>query len=194
MLRLFTGPCRRGILTHMAFHHVAIAAKDLDATHHFYTELMGFTLVKAVIAPNPGTDDWSKHVFYDTGSEGMIAFWGLYGENFKDGYPTNLNQTAGLPGYINHFAYNAPTKEDLDAHRKVWTDHGHTVIEVDHEFCISIYTNDPDGNMVEFCHSVREFTEDEKAEALRILKDPAPQLDKDAKITVHPPTNVGANA
>jgi glyoxylase I family protein len=29
----------------MAFHHVAFATKDLEATHHFYEDLMGFPLV-----------------------------------------------------------------------------------------------------------------------------------------------------
>ena len=52
----------------MAFHHVALATTDLPATHRFYTEAMGFTLVKAVVAPTPeGGGGWAKHVFYDTG-------------------------------------------------------------------------------------------------------------------------------
>src|SRR2546421_509771 len=33
----------------MAFHHVALATRDLEATHRFYTEAMGFELVKAVV-------------------------------------------------------------------------------------------------------------------------------------------------
>src|SRR5438309_10931613 len=31
----------------MAFHHVALATRDLEATHAFYTDVMSFTLVKA---------------------------------------------------------------------------------------------------------------------------------------------------
>ena len=30
----------------MAFHHVAITTRDLAATHAFYTEVMGFELVR----------------------------------------------------------------------------------------------------------------------------------------------------
>ena len=41
-------PCQTG---RMAFHHVAITTKDLDATHRFYTEAMGFDLVKVEAAP-----------------------------------------------------------------------------------------------------------------------------------------------
>ncbi|HLI72771.1 MAG TPA: VOC family protein, partial [Acidimicrobiales bacterium] len=60
----------------MAFHHVAVATNDLDATHRFYTEVMGFTLVKTVASPTgaPG-GAWAKHLFYDTGAGGLIAFW-----------------------------------------------------------------------------------------------------------------------
>ena len=36
----------------MAFNHVALATRDLPATHRFYTEAMGFTLVH-VRAPPP---------------------------------------------------------------------------------------------------------------------------------------------
>ena len=39
----------------MGFHHVALATKDLAATHKFYTEVMGFSLVKTIIQPLLGT-------------------------------------------------------------------------------------------------------------------------------------------
>ena len=35
----------------MAYHHVAVAVSDLAETHRFYTEVMGFELVKAQAAP-----------------------------------------------------------------------------------------------------------------------------------------------
>ncbi len=41
----------------MAFHHVAITTKDLDATHRFYTEAMGFELVKVEAQPTPTPAD-----------------------------------------------------------------------------------------------------------------------------------------
>ena len=37
----------------MAYHHVALATRDLAATHRFYTEAMGFELVKAVVGARP---------------------------------------------------------------------------------------------------------------------------------------------
>ena len=43
--------------------------RQIDATHRFYTEAMGFELVKTVVAPTP-EGGWAKHVFYDTGGDG----------------------------------------------------------------------------------------------------------------------------
>ena len=39
------------MLPDMAFHHIAVAVSDLAETHRFYTEVMGFELVKATRPP-----------------------------------------------------------------------------------------------------------------------------------------------
>jgi catechol 2,3-dioxygenase-like lactoylglutathione lyase family enzyme len=185
---------RRRETVAMGFHHVALATRDPEATHRFYTELMGFELVKVVAGPTPGEGDgFSKHFFYSTGSSsgdgdpGMIAFWDLHDPEIGDDYPVDLNATAGLPTWVNHIAFDAPTRDDLDARRRCWQEHGHRVMEVDHEFCVSIYLRDPSGNLVEFCHTTRPFTDDERRLAADLLADPAPPLTSDARITVHEP-------
>jgi catechol 2,3-dioxygenase-like lactoylglutathione lyase family enzyme len=189
----------------MGFHHVALATRDTEATHRFYTEVMGFSLVKVVTAPTPGPDGapgdgFSKHFFYDTnvihpsGDQGMIAFWEIHDDVIGDDFPVDINAAAGLPWWVNHLAFDAPTREALDAHRERWQRHGHTVLEVDHEFCVSIYLRDPSGNMVEFCHTTREFTPEERARAQELLLDPHPPLEKDAKVTIHRPLEPAATA
>ncbi len=86
----------------MAFHHVALATRDIDATHRFYTEVMGFTLVKAVVAPTPN-GGWARHVFYDTG-DGMIAFWDLHDPKMVDFDPA-ISTGLGLEPWVNHIAF-----------------------------------------------------------------------------------------
>jgi catechol 2,3-dioxygenase-like lactoylglutathione lyase family enzyme len=172
----------------MGFHHVALATRDTAATHRFYTEVMGFELVKVVVAPNPGEHGgWSKHFFYSTGDAsadgGMIAFWEIHDSEIGDQFPVDHNKSLGLPWWVNHIAFDAPTREALDAHRERWRAHGHTVLEVDHEFCISIYIRDPDKNMVEFCHTTRPFTAEELATAQAVLGDPQPQVDRTPPVT-----------
>ena len=107
----------------------------------------------------------------------MIAFWNIHVDSLE-GFETNLNKAAGLPWWANHFAFHSPTAEHLEDRRENWRAHGHTVLEVNHEFCRSIYIRDPEGNTVEFCLNLREFTEEEKVHALELLLDPHPQMEK----------------
>lgn len=183
----------------MGFHHVALATRDSEATHRFYTEVMGFELVKVVTAATPAPpgsehEGYSKHFFYDTGATGgdvgMIAFWEIHDEAIGDEFPVDLNAAAGLPWWVNHIAFDAPTRADLDRHRQRWQQHGHTVLEVDHEFCVSIYIRDPSGNLVEFCHTTRPFTAEERLRALELLRDPHPPLEKEFGAKVHQPIAV----
>jgi catechol 2,3-dioxygenase-like lactoylglutathione lyase family enzyme len=162
----------------MGFHHVALATKDLAATHRFYTDAMGFRLAKIVAAPTP-EGGWAKHAFYETGDTGtgMIAFWELHVDAIGADFPTDLNRSLGLPGWVNHLAFNAPTREDLDAHRVRWQEYGATVVEVDHEWCRSIYASDPNGITVEFCCTTRPFRADEVAWASANVANPAPELE-----------------
>lgn len=180
----------------MGFHHVALATRDTEATHRFYTEVMGFELVKVVTAATPappGSDHagYSKHFFYDTGSNGgdngMIAFWEIHDDAIGNEFPVDLNAAAGLPWWVNHIAFDAPTRADLDRHRERWQRHGQTVLEIDHEFCVSIYIRDPSGNLVEFCHTTRPFTAEERLRAVELLRDPHPPLEKEFGATVHQP-------
>lgn len=187
----------------MGFHHVALATRDSAATHRFYTEVMGFELVKVNVGPTPGEHGgWSKHYFYDTSGalggsadNGMIAFWEIHDDQIGTDFPVDINAAAGLPWWVNHIAFDAPTYEHLEAHRERWRAHGHMVLEVDHDFCVSIYIKDPNNNMVEFCHTVRDFTADERGQATAILADPAPQHEPhQPRITIHQPISAAATA
>ncbi|MHB8464325.1 MAG: VOC family protein [Acidimicrobiales bacterium] len=169
----------------MGFHHVALATNDLAATHRFYTEVMGFDLVKMVVGPTP-EGGWAKHVFYDTGSEGMIAFWEIHSDKIGP-FPTDLNKSIGLPGWVNHFAFDAPTLDDLTAHRVRWQEHGYAVLHINHGFCESIYLEDPNGITVEFCCTTRPFSEDETRWANERVFDDSLPWEEPPAATVHEP-------
>jgi catechol 2,3-dioxygenase-like lactoylglutathione lyase family enzyme len=178
----------------MAFHHVALATRDTAATHYFYTEAMGFELVKVVVGPTPGEHGgWSKHFFFATNptvsrDAGLMAFWELHDDQIGDDYPVDINASFGLPAWVNHIAFEATSLEELHDHRERWRRHGLTVAEVDHDFCVSIYTTDPNHNMVEFCHTSRPFTEAEHQRAAAALLDPSPVHDEHRpKVTVWKP-------
>jgi catechol 2,3-dioxygenase-like lactoylglutathione lyase family enzyme len=173
----------------MAFHHVAIATKDIAANHDFYTRVMGFKLVKVVVAATPPGDrgGWARHVFYDTGQGELIAFWDLHDPQLGDRWKADHSESLGLPIWVNHIAFDAPTRDALDSRRRHWQEQGIEVVEIDHEWCTSIYATDPNGVMVEFCHTTREFTADEIAQAEKLLHAATPRLEAPGTMKVHPP-------
>lgn len=155
----------------MAFHHVALAVRDLGETHRFYTEAMGFELAKVVVGPTE-EGGWAKHVFYDTGGDGLIAFWELHDDAIPQFDPA-ISTGLGLPIWVNHVAFDA-TLDDLEPRRERWLDTGYDVMELNHGFCISIYTVDPNGVLVEWCADTRPLDANDRAEGLRLLEDPHP--------------------
>jgi catechol 2,3-dioxygenase-like lactoylglutathione lyase family enzyme len=141
----------------MAFHHVAIATRDLEATHRFYSEAMGFKLVNVDVIPFL-EDGWARHLFYDTGNGEMLAIWDLHDEALPDFDPA-ISRGLGLPTFVNHIAFGADSLDELDDCKDRWLRNGHDVVRVDHGWCVSIYANDPSGTMVEFCCTTRVFDE-----------------------------------
>lgn len=156
----------------MAYHHLALAAKDMKATHKFYEEVMGFELVKVEVGPVAG-GGWSKHFFYrmNGNNDHFIAFWDLNDMPEQDKIEYNLNKAANLPRGINHYAFNVDSFEELNEWRSKWNDAGLEVLEIDHNWCHSIYTMDPNGNAIEFCLTTGSFTAADRERALEVLDE-----------------------
>ena len=166
----------------MSFHHIAIATRDMPATHKFYTDAMGFELVRVEKA-KMGPKAWAKHFFYDTGDGEMMAFWEIHDNDEVDPeFPTAIATGLGLPKWSNHIAYGVDSVAALDQARQRINAAGYDVTEIDHHWCRSIYVDDPNGIMVEFCVTTRAFDEADKDRALAALHtdeladEPAPVI------------------
>jgi catechol 2,3-dioxygenase-like lactoylglutathione lyase family enzyme len=168
----------------MGFHHVAIATRDAKANHEFYSGPMGFRLVRVEVAKS-GESGSAKHLFYDTGGGEMIAFWDLHDPSLPEDWSSAISTGLGLPVWTNHIAFNARDLEDIARRRDRWLDHGVDVMEIDHGWCTSIYAQDPNGILVEFCTTTREFTEVDHEDALRLLAAESLQPDEN-----RPPTKI----
>jgi catechol 2,3-dioxygenase-like lactoylglutathione lyase family enzyme len=169
-------------------HHLAITPKDFDASHAFYTEVMGFKLVKIVKRQAMGQGGWTKHVFYDTGDGSFFVLWDLFlEEKMDEDWDASISTGLGLPWWINHVAFAVDDLEALEAKKQHWLAQGHKVSEVEHEFITSIYTRDPDGNLVEFTCNTRALDESDFAEALVLLADDDPATEPDYEGTVYLP-------
>lgn len=167
----------------MGYHHLALAARDMKAIHAFYEGIMGFELVKVEVGPAP-EGGWAKHFFYRMEDDSkFIAFWEMHDIPGTEGFETNLSKAAGVPDHINHISFDVKDRADLDRRRQQWLDAGLDVLEIDHNWCHSVYTKDPNGNFVEFCLTTGSFSAADREAALAALTAEKPDFSK-------PPANV----
>ena len=167
----------------MGYHHLALAARDMKAIHDFYEGVMGFQLVKVEVGPSP-QGGWAKHFFYRMEDDSkFIAFWEMHDMPGTENFETNLSKAAGVPDHINHISFDVKDMDELQARKQRWLDAGHDVLEIDHNWCYSIYTKDPNDNFVEFCLTTGNFNEEDRKNALAALTAEQPEFSK-------PPTNI----
>lgn len=185
----------------MGYHHLAFAARDMQATHRFYSDVLGFELVKAVAAPTDKPGGWAKHLFYDTSGGGparpdtdetsLIAFWELHDDRM-DALDTAISTGLGFEAWVNHVAFAASDLDDIERRKSQWLGGGHDVMEIDHGFCVSIYTMDPNGILVEFCTDTAPYTQADREEALAVLHSDSPHLEDPPVPTFHSAADHGA--
>jgi hypothetical protein len=121
---------------------------------------------------------FARHAFFSTGSsrDQLMAFWDLSNVPGNEEIRTDICRDLGLDPLTNHLAFSADDMGDLEQHKNRWLSKGYDVLEIDHNWVHSIYTEDPDGIAVEFAVLTKDFTEADSQEALELLraKDPAP--------------------
>jgi hypothetical protein len=83
-----------------------------------------------------------------------------------------------VPDFINHIAFAVPTADELARRKDRWLAAGRNVLEIDHGWCHSIYTKDPNDNLVEFCLTTGAFTAADRAAAVAALTAIAPAFSK----------------
>jgi glyoxylase I family protein len=151
----------------MGFHHVAYATRDVEATTHFYDDLMGFPLTYTEVQ---GKDEsWVRHVFYDIGDGEALAFFQIHAVGEKPDYATDISESVGLPVWVNHAAIRATAEKQEEVRARMEAEGIKPLMELDHGWCHSLYYGDPNGIMVELCRDTPGFHADPE-EALRLVK------------------------
>lgn len=173
----------------MGYHHLALAARDIKAIHAFYEGVMSFELVKVEVGPSP-QGGWAKHFFYRMEDDSkFIAFWEMHDMPGTENFETNLSKAAGVPDHINHISFDVKDMDELQKRKQRWLDAGCQVLEINHNWCHSVYTKDPNDNFVEFCLTTGAFTEADRAEAIAALDATEPAFSKPpTDIQIHQPT------
>jgi len=152
-------------------HHVAYTTRDVEATYEFYTQKLGMKLLHA--ESHRQGDGYVRHFFFGMGSGEAIAFFQLEGVGEDPEFKTEISTGLGLPPWANHIAFRLDTLEELETMTKQMHERGiEGIMRIDHGWCTSIYTLDPNGIMVEFCVTTDAagFAAQTAEEALRLLR------------------------
>ncbi len=163
-------------------HHLGLATLDIDRTIEFYTKKIGWEIGWCdIIEPPEGGK--IKHVFFDTGDGTFVAFMAPEKvPGLPEEFATDINSAQKLPPAFYHFAFWMDDVPALEARRAELESKGIDVTPVvDHEWCRSIYFKDPNGLLLEYCATVRQFNEEDKV--MRHHDQPGPMVSdpKDAQ-------------
>ena len=158
------------------FHHVAYACKDVEATRHFYEDLMGFPLIHlegaAFDDPKRGSG-YMRHLFFDCGGGESIAFFDVNNVGETADWHADISTGNGLPVWVNHCAFWAD-EEQQNTTRERMAAHGvKPLMELNHDWCFSSYYLDPNGIMVELCRDTPGLPIDVEAAHQGLTEIPA---------------------
>ena len=153
-------------------NHLALVCRDMAETVKFYTEVLEMPLVKTLELPGGG-----QHFFFDCGGGNLLAFF--WWENAPAAAPgiASVEDFPSKPlsavGSMNHVAFEMASDE-LQASIARLQEKGVPVLPVvvNHDDSPqgvareyhpgvtfqSVYFRDPNGIMLEFCHTMRELT------------------------------------
>ena len=130
-------------------HHTAYLSKDLEATRAFYEDIAGLPLV----ATWSETDELFGalrvycHCFFGMPDGSALAFFQFANQSDQD-----LFDPALTPSPFRHIALNVSADDQAAIHQRLiaanWKPEGTYVLE--HGYCRSLYTEDPNGMLLEF--------------------------------------------
>ena len=153
-------------------HHTAYVTKDLEATRAFYEDLVGLPLVAT----------WSEadelfgalrvycHCFFGMPDGSALAFFQFANQEDQDLFDPELT-----PSPFRHIALSVSpeTQVEIEGRLKAasWKPEGTYVLE--HGYCRSLYTEDPNGMLLEFTadrDDSPEINDDRRKDAHATLK------------------------
>jgi glyoxalase family protein len=143
-------------------HHITAISSNIERTHAFFGELLGMRLVKRT---SNFDDPTSAHWYWGVGDGKPGTLITYFEWKRREGFiPRRVVPGAGQ---THHFALAVPDEETQLEWREKLLQAGYRVSPVmDRQYFRSIYTNDPDGHIVELATLGPGFAVDEPVESL----------------------------
>lgn len=122
-------------------HHHAYVSRNLEATRHFYEDVVGLPLAATWCEEDFGHS--YCHTFFELADGSCLAFF-----QFADPETTETHAKLASTSPFDHIALAATSKlqAKVEARAKAV---GVSTQRIDHGYCVSLYLRDPDGLVVE---------------------------------------------
>jgi glyoxylase I family protein len=143
-------------------HHHAVRTDDMEATRHFYEDIVGMPMVSALkesMDHTTGRQTPFLHCFFEMGDGSCLAFFQFLPDAL--GSATNLPQD----GIDHHIAVSMPDFDDIADLKEKFDALGYANCGIDHRFCYSLYARDPNGMLLEFVSDAEDELEINEAAA-----------------------------
>jgi len=153
-------------------HHNAYTSRDLEATRHFYEDIIGLPLVATWCEKDElfGKERTYCHCFFGLGDGGALAFFQFAEKEDQDLFAPKMP-----PSPFHHIALNvdAETQAGIEKRAKAAGMEAPKFYVLEHGYCRSIYLEDPNGMICEFTHDhadVEKINKTRRADAHSELK------------------------
>jgi catechol 2,3-dioxygenase-like lactoylglutathione lyase family enzyme len=136
-------------------HHTAYVTKDQEATRAFYEDVLGFPLLATWSEADElfGAERVYCHTFFGLADGSALAFFQFADEADQEQFDPEL-----APSPFRHIALKVDADGQAELQRRLeaagWKPEGTYVLE--HGYCRSLYTEDPNGMLLEFTVDVDE--------------------------------------
>jgi len=158
--------------TPRGINHLVLNVRDLEESHRFWTEIVGFRQV-GELKPRPDRPNPAKMRFYSGNRDGETHHHDIaLVENRDLPKPPENWSMFGMPCAVNHIAITMPDREAWLRHLAYLQAKGVKFgRRVEHGMTHSLYINDPNGYGVEFVYDLpREVWEGDIDAALNWAK------------------------
>lgn len=128
-------------------HHTAYVTKDMEATRHFYEDILGLPLVATWCESDElfGKMRTYCHCFFGIGDGGALAFFQFADKEDEALFVPEIPATPFV-----HLALNVDAEFQAAVEQRI-KEHGlEATYVLEHGYCRSVYVVDPNGMTVEF--------------------------------------------
>lgn len=129
-------------------HHTAYVTRDLEATRHFYEDILGIPLAATWCETDFlfGKDRTYCHCFFEIGDGSALAFFQFADPEDQAQFGPEMPATPFV-----HIALNVDKETQAALEQRIKDANLEATYTLEHGYCRSVYVVDPNGMTVEFC-------------------------------------------